>query len=264
MQRVNFRSQTKIAVNFSDEYDAPHIYTSFALSDGTILLVDSSNRCLKRLSPDDMSVTERLTIEGFPYGLLVFNETLVAVQLLFSQRFALVSVQTTMQLTSYINSYPRYTYLTKTLNPTSVKALKACQSDETETAHFISLTPYNKIHTSRTFGKVYVLCRNHKEQSNSLITVDAETGKNLRETKLNTSDLITDLCVDDCGTIFTLSNYRIQQFSNVGLKISETPLVNDCSPLSIDIVHSKMIVTYRHANYIDLISIEKIENSYSG
>lgn len=250
MLKVNFRSYTKIAVNVSEDKGIPSIDASFVFPDGTILLMDAENRCLKRVSPGDLSVTERLPFQDSPKGLVVFNETLVFVHFLFPvKRYAIVSVQETMQLTEYKNCP----------TPCLDQYEQLCLSDETEFVPFKDISKH--IYASNSPGIYYLNCKNHIEQSYDLRTVDLTTGKELWKTKLNTSDPITGFCVDDCGTIFTLSNNKIQQYNKVGLKISEIPLVNDGSSLSIDTIRSKMIVTYRNENYIDLISIEKTYTS---
>lgn len=260
MIEVYFRSSRKLPVNIGN----PFFISSCALNDGTILLTDTVNRRLTRLSPADMSVTESLLLRDYPIDVFAINGTDVAVELHSTfvsnhGRFALVSVQKTMQIVGYIecnSSCSDIKYPTRSLSEETWRPF--CVDDVTEAAPFNSTTPANVlsgIYVSSTLGLVYVTCNNSREQSLELIAVDTETKMKLWKSKLNISDPITDLSDDGCGTIFTLSKNKIQQFGRDGLKISEISVVESCNSLSFDKFHTQIIATHDAENYITLIPL---------
>ena len=222
------KRKEKRDTGMAGDQDNSNIYGSCSLQDGTILLADSSNDCVKRLTPLVASPSDSLQLDSQPFAICNINEQEAVVTLPNLQQICRISLGLTMKTTQSFNvdfECDKIAYHDGELfitNETTVyvynfngERLRQFPNDKSREQLFYNI--YD-IAISACGHLLFVA-----DWYNGLLAVDSTTGRKVWQ--YNEGDLVnaTGVCIDGCGSVFVCGYYshNVLQFIEDGEKLGE-------------------------------------------
>lgn len=229
---------------------------SCALHDGTILVVDSSNSCLKRVSLDTKLVTDCVQFCFKPYSACVINHQEVAVTLPSRKRVQIVSIEDKMGVVKQFDvgikchaiAHHEGTFYISDKDTVYMYREARTQCEWSFYGGFV-----HNLAVSPCSGVLYVPAKWH-----GLIAVDTKSGRDMWQYTADDLQVATAVCADGLGRVFVCGlgydRPTVLQFSERGVKIRQTLLQEDGitgSPLSVcvDSRSKTLVVTQGKAEY---------------
>lgn len=238
-----------------------YISESFSLQDGTILLADYNNNCLKRLSLCDTYVSDCIHLSSGPWSVATISQKLAVVTLLFQKQVHIIAFDTTRRtirtlklgfecfaVTHFNNELfisDRNTVYVYTVGGIFLRQISDHSTGQTLFSDICNIV------VSETGLVLFVA-----DRAKGLVAVERKSGKQLWHYKGHDLKNATGVCVDGFGGVFVCGLYsnNVLQFSESGEKISEIVTQADGIeyPLSVcfETSTSTLVVTQDRNNII--------------
>ena len=248
------QTEEKVNIKLEGDKNDTYIYGSCSLHDGTILLADYHNSCVKRLSPPSSSPSDSLPLPFPPWAICNIDEQEAAVTLPTNTQVQMFSLGQPMKTTR------------------SFKVDRTCRGlayhggelfiTEGKTVHAYSLTGRrlrlffgvsNNVRLFTNIRNVAVSAGGDMlfvvDWFNGLIAVDSTTGRKVWHFK--TDDIVnaSGVCIDGRGSVFVCGFYshNVLQLNEDGERLGETVNTVTCPrALCFDTLRYTLVVAKDH------------------
>lgn len=261
----------KLRIKARRHEDNTGIGGSCALQDGTVLLADRNNKCLKRLPPCGTSVSDCLQLPGSPRSITVINQTQVAVTLPYQTQVQVITLDKTMTKTRTFKTDFECRFIAHDNNELFLSdGIRMCVY--TVAGKF--LRQLFRKHMAETLSSGI---RNMAMSSNGcvlfvadwedgLIAIDRTSGRQLWCYTGEDLQGAWGVCVDGQGSLFISGNrsHNVLQFSESGEKIGDLLTESDglLKPWSISFAANTrtLVVTrgYPNGNSVDIFRLAPV------